>query len=153
MCRSWCQISPTNTAEPTNANQNGAVTPKCCASAPPSAAPTTSPPNTPTRLTLPTRPWSSVGTARCRTVIDVVPHTNACAPKTKKIPIATQGVVVSARHRWVRVSMTRPMRMRFARVTCLVSQPYPSTPARPPSATTVVISPYPTAPRPRCSRA
>ena len=42
------QISMRITAEPTNANQNGAVTPQICASTPPTAAPTTSPPCSPT---------------------------------------------------------------------------------------------------------
>ena len=56
---------------------------------PPIPDPTTSPPNTPTMFTDPTRPWSAIGTARWRTVIDVVPQTKACAPNTKKIAIAT----------------------------------------------------------------
>ena len=50
----------------------------------------------PTVFTLPTRPWSSLGTARCRIATEVVPHTKACSPKTKKMVIATAGVVVSA---------------------------------------------------------
>ena len=37
-----------------------------------------------------------------RTVRDVVPQTNACAPKTNMIASATQGVVVSASPRWVK---------------------------------------------------
>ena len=61
--------------------------------------------------TLPTRPCSSVGTARCRTVGDVVPQTKACAPKTTMITIATQAVVVSASAEWVSVSMISPTRM------------------------------------------
>ena len=74
-------------------------------------------------LTLPTRPCSAVGTARCRTVIDVVPQTNACAPKTKKIGSATTGLVVSASARWVSVSMIRPTRMMLPRLTRRVIQP------------------------------
>ena len=52
--------------------------------------PMTRPPNTPHVLTLPTRPCRSAGTARCRTVIEVVPQMNACAPNTKKIGRAIQ---------------------------------------------------------------
>ena len=37
-------MSTTNTADPTKANQNGAVTPQRCAISPPIPAPTTSPP-------------------------------------------------------------------------------------------------------------
>ena len=74
----------TKTAEPAKANQNGAVTPKAWASRPPSAEPTTRPPKTPTVFTLPTRPWSSVGTARCRTVTEVVPHTKACSAEDEE---------------------------------------------------------------------
>ena len=60
------------------------------------------PPNTATAYTLPIRPCSSVGTARIRTAVDSVPHTNTCAPKTTMIAIATQAVVVSASPRWVK---------------------------------------------------
>ena len=38
------QSSTTEAADPAKANQNGAVTPKCVASTPPMAAPTTRPP-------------------------------------------------------------------------------------------------------------
>ena len=62
------------------------------------AEPMTRPPKTPTVFTLPTRPWSSSGTARWRTVTDVVPHTKACMPKAKKMTIATTAFVVIARH-------------------------------------------------------
>ena len=65
---------------------------------------------------LPTRPCSSVGTARMRTVREVVPQTNAWAPKTNVIAIATHAVVVRARPRWVKVSMTSPTRIMFARL-------------------------------------
>jgi hypothetical protein len=37
-------------------------------------------------------------------VIEVVPQMNAWAPKPKKIGIATHGLVVIARRRWVKVS-------------------------------------------------
>ena len=74
-------------------------------------------------FTLPTRPCSSGGTARCRTVTDVVPQTNACAPKTKKTGIATQGLVVSASARCVSVSMISPIRMMLPRLTRRVIQP------------------------------
>jgi hypothetical protein len=74
-------------------------------------------------LTDPTRPWSAVGTARCRIVIEVVPHTNACAPNTKKTGIATYGDDVAASARWVRVSMTSPIRIRSPRLIRRVSQP------------------------------
>jgi hypothetical protein len=32
-----------------------------------------------------------LGTARWRTTVDSVPHTNACAPKTTSVAIATAG--------------------------------------------------------------
>ena len=51
----------TKTAEPAKANQNGAVTPHCRASRPPTPAPSTRPPYTPIRFTLPTRPWRRGG--------------------------------------------------------------------------------------------
>ena len=74
------------TAEPANANQNGAVMPNRWASSPPSAEPTTRPPKTPTVLTLPTRPWSSVGTARWRTVTEVVPHRRRVRRRRRRSP-------------------------------------------------------------------
>src|SRR5690242_18902570 len=54
---SWGHSSTTKIAEPTKANQNGAVTPKWVASAPPIAEPATRPPKTQIVLTLVTRPW------------------------------------------------------------------------------------------------
>ena len=48
---------------------------------------------------------------------------NACAPKTKKIGIATHGLVVSARPRWVKVSTISPIRMMLPRLTRRVIQP------------------------------
>ncbi len=64
-----------------------------------------------------------MGTARWRTVMDVVPHTKAWAPKTKKIGSATAGEVVSASPRWVRVSITSPIRIRSPSETWRVIQP------------------------------
>ena len=89
-----------------------------------------------------------MGTARCWTVIEVVPQMKACAPKTKKIARATAGSVVSASPRCVRVSTTRPMRIRSPRLTRRVIQPYDAVPISPPTAPTVVMSPKPTACRP-----
>ena len=57
-------------------------------------------------------------------MIDVVPQTKACAPKTKKIASATHGDVVRASARWVRVSMISPIRMMLPRLTRRVIQPY-----------------------------
>ena len=91
MWRSWPQMSTQNTAEPTKANQNGPVMPQRTAMSPPSAAPATIPPYTPSPLTLVTRPCSRPGTARWRTVTDVVLQMKACAPKTKNTAIATAG--------------------------------------------------------------
>ncbi len=114
-------------------------------------APSTSPPYVPSRFTDPTRPCSPVGTARWRTVSEVVPQMNACAPKTKNTGSATYGDEVDASARWVRVSMTRPTRISPPRLIRRVSQPYETVPSRPPAAETVVISPKPTLPSPRCS--
>jgi hypothetical protein len=47
---------------------------------------------------------------------------NAWAPKTNRIVIATEGVVVRASPRWVNVSTTRPTRMIDARLACRSSQ-------------------------------
>ena len=47
----------------------------------------------------------------------------ACAPKTKKISMATHGVVVSANARWVSVSTISPIRMMLPRLICWVIQP------------------------------
>ena len=84
-------------------------------------------------------------------MIEVVPHTNACAPNMKKTGIATYGEEVEASTRWVKVSMINPIRMMLPRLIRRVSQPYDRVPTRPPAAVTVVTSPKPTLPRPRCS--
>ena len=53
------------------------------------------PPVTPIMLTLPRGPGSAWDGALAH-AHEVVPQTKACAPKTKKIAIATHGIVVSA---------------------------------------------------------
>ena len=63
-------------------------------------------------------PGTPCGTARWRTVCDTVPHTNAYAPNTTMITMATQPVVVSASARWVSTSSSRQTRMIVARGTC-----------------------------------
>ena len=122
--------------------------PQWLAMTPPRADPITIPPVTPIRLTLVTRPCISVGTARWRTVVEIVPQTKACAPNTKNTTRATAGSVFTARTRWVRVSMTRPPRMMLPRLTCRSSQPKDSVPTRPPQAAAEVSSPKPTSPIP-----
>ena len=62
-------------------------------------------------------------------VIAVVPQMNACAPKTKNTGIATYGLVVRARTRWVSVSMISPILIRSPRLTCRVIQPYDRVPS------------------------
>ena len=55
-----------------------------------------------------------MGTARCRTVVDVVPQMTAWIPKmTIMAPAATADVVI-ARTRWVTVSISRPARISVA---------------------------------------
>ena len=76
------------------------------------------PPVTPIMLMLVTRPCMCVGTARWRTVTDVVPQTKAWAPNTNITTSATHGSVFSASTRWVRVSMISPPRMMLPRLTC-----------------------------------
>ena len=49
MCSNWRQRTTTRSAEPANANQNGAVIPKVLASRPPIGVPITSPPTIATR--------------------------------------------------------------------------------------------------------
>ena len=46
----------------------------------------------------------------------------ACAPKTNRIAMATQGLVVTASPSIVNVSMTSPTRMIDARLACRSSQ-------------------------------
>lgn len=58
------------------------------------------PPLEQSRLTLLTRPCISSGTARCRTVCEMVPHTKAWVPKKNCVTNATAGTVVSASTRW-----------------------------------------------------
>ena len=99
-------------------------------------------------LTLVTRPCRCSGTARWRTVIEVVPQMKAWAPKTKKTHRATTGEVVSASARCVSVSMMSPARMTFPRLTRAVIQPYSPVPSNPPTADTVVSRPNPMAPSP-----
>ena len=93
--------------------------------------------------TLPTRPWNSPGTARWRMEVEVVPQTAVCTPNTKKVAKATAGVVVSARVRWVSVSMIRPTRMMSARLTRRSTHAYDHDPRMPPTALAVVSSPNP----------
>ena len=80
--------------------------------------------------------------------MEVVPQMKAWAPKTKKIPSATHGTVVSASARCVNVSITRPIRISWARLTRRVIQPYAEVPTSPPTAENVVSSPKPTGPIP-----
>jgi len=87
-----------------------------------------------------------VGTARIRTVREVVPHTNACAPKMNMITRATTNDVFTASARWVRVSMESPTRMIQARLKRRSSQSYAAVPTRPPTAPTLVSMPNPTEP-------
>ena len=54
------------------ANQDALATPQILEMSPPSAAPIVMPPCTATRFTLPIRPCNAAGTARWRTVVDVV---------------------------------------------------------------------------------
>ena len=101
--------------------QNGAVTPQPWASPPPIADPITRPPNTPTKLTEPTRPWAHWEplTDRDR---GGPPNEGVCSEK-KNVAIATIGFVVSARIKWVSVSIMRPIRIRSPRLKRRVSQP------------------------------
>ena len=91
MRRNVRHIATVMMAEPMKANQSGAVTPQRSASAPPMSVPTAMAPTDPRRYTLLTRPSSRLGTARCRTVRDVLPQTAACTPKTNITTAATIG--------------------------------------------------------------
>ncbi len=87
------------------------------------------------------RPSSREGTARWRTVVDVVPHTTACRPNSTMIAPASHGDRVSASPRWVSVSITRPMRMRVARLKRSSSRRYVAEPSSPPAALAVISRP------------
>ncbi len=77
MCEIERHTSSRVIAEPAKANHHGAVRPHAWAMRPPSSCPITSPPKTPTMFTEAMRPCSSIGTSRWRTVVEIVPQTNA----------------------------------------------------------------------------
>ena len=149
MCLSCPQMRTRKTAEPTNANQNGAVTPYAWASRPPRAEPTTRPAEDADRVhashaalelgrhgALPDRSPTSCPTRR------------RAAPKTKKMAGRDRRRGREASPRCVSVSMMSPMRMMLPRLTRRVIQPYATVPTRPPIAETVVDQPEATVAQP-----
>ena len=134
MCEIGRHTSSRVTAEPANANHHGAVGPHACAMSPPSSCPITRPPKTPTMLTDAMRPCSSIGTRRWRTVVEIVPQTNAYMPNPNMITRATTPEVVRANDRCMSTSSDRHTRMSVENDTWRSSQPKLKMPMRPPTA-------------------
>ena len=78
-------------------------------------------------------PGARVGTARWRTVTEVVPHTNACSAEHEEDRHRDRREVVIASPRCVSVSMISPTRMMLPRLTRRVIHPYDRVPRRPPA--------------------